>query len=309
MSCLTNTYNLGVRAILLGADRAQKTCIFTKADVSSSLNSKYFVMHEPVTQLKHYFYFDVAGAGVDPLIPNATGHAVAIAANASKNAVATALAGVINPLTWANAVAMNNEVEVTFVTNGYAYESRDALAAAGKTKFDIKVAQFGSVEEDLGATNGDITFTVEEQVKEIKAPQTGDFVIGEIRRGASVTVAFELKDTAQGSIRRALNFYGSTIVTDDAASEVISGYGSDNLFKSTEDVAAKLVLRPIDKAEDADASEDFTLHKAKLKLGEITFSSENELVLPIEAVGYLDTTKSGFANLFSYGNGAALPVA
>jgi len=309
MACNSSTYNLGIRNILLGSDRPQKTCIFTKADVSSSLQNKYFVMHEPVTQTKHYFWFNVATAGVDPAVQNATGHAIAIAANASKNAVATAVQGVIDALAWATATVTDNEVEVMMVANGYAYEARDAIATLSKTAFNINVAQFGSVQFDAGATNGDITFTVEEQTKEIKSPQTGDFLLAEIRRGASIGASFELKDTSSDSIRRALNFYGQTIVTDDAASEVITGYGSNNLFKSTDDVADQVILRPTDKAADADSSEDFTIHKSKLKLGELTMSAENELVLPIEVMGYLDTSKSGFANLFSYGNGSALPDA
>jgi hypothetical protein len=309
MACNSSTYNLGIRNILLGTDRPQKTCIFTKADVALSLQNKYFVIHEPVTQTKHYFWYNVATAGIDPAVPNATGHAIAIASGATKTAVATATQTVIDALTWAIATVSGNEVEVLMVADGYAYEARDALLAANKTSFNITVAQFGSVQFDAGATNGDITFTVEEQTKEIKSPQTGDFLLAEIRRGASVGASFELKDTSSDSIRRALNFYGQTIVTDDAASEVITGYGSNNLFKSTDDVADQVILRPTDKAADSDSSEDFTIHKSKLKLGELTMSAENELVLPIEVMGYLDTSKSGFANLFSYGNGSALPIA
>lgn len=307
MACNTSTYNLGIRNILLGSDRPQKTCIYTKADVGGSLNDKYFVMHEPVTQAKHVFWFNVDAFGADPAIPNSTSHVIALSSGASKNTVASATNTVINGLAWANSTVSGNEIEVEFVSDGYAYEARDALNSLVKTGFNIVVAQFGSVKFDAGATNGDITFTIEEQTKEIKSPQTGDFLLAEIRRGASVSVSFELKDTSQGSIRRALNFYGQTIVTDDAASEVITGYGSGNLFKSTDDVADQVVLRPTDKASDNDSSEDFTIHKSKLKLGELTMSAENELVLPIEVMGYLDTSKSGFANLFSYGNGSALP--
>lgn len=306
MACNTNQYNLGIRNILLGKDTKQKTCIFTKADVSASLAGKYFVMHTP-TNAKHVFWFKVGLVGTDPAIPNSTSHEVAILTNDSASAVATALHTVIAALnTLFTATVSSNEVEVTNVANGYAYETRDALDTLKQTSFNITTAQFGSVQVDLGPTNGDITFTVAEVTKEIKAPQFGDFLLAEIRRGASVTSSFELKDTSKTAIRRALNFYGSTIVSDDAASETISGYGSSNLFKSTDDVATQLILRPTEKAADADASEDLTIHKCKLKLGELTLSAENELVLPIEALGYLDTSKSGFANLFSYGDASKL---
>lgn len=310
MACDIQTFNLGIRNILLGQDRSQKTCIFTRADVEGSLGGKYFVMHRPdAQQSKFVFWYNVDNLSTAPTVPNATLVEIDIAEDATANAVATATAAAIGALAWVAATAAGNEVEVLFDDFGYAYKARDALAEASRTRFTINVAQFGSVEKDLGATSGDITFTIEEQNQEITSPQTGAFVIGEIRRGATVSVGFELKDTSDGSIRRAIQFYGDTIVTDDAASAVISGYGSANLFRSTEDVADRLILRPVTRAEDEDPSEDFTLHKAKLKLGEITFSAENELVLPIEAVGYLDTTKSSFANLFSFGDAAALPNA
>lgn len=309
MGCNTSTYNLGVRSILLGKNTYQKWCVLTKADVASSLNNKFFVAHEPVTQTKHYFWFNVAAAGSDPAVPNATGHVVAISAGASASAVATALNTVIDALSWAASTVSGNEVEVTMGTYGYAYEARDALLSTSRTKFNIIVPTFGSVQADLGATSGDIKFTVQEQTKEIKAPQYGDFVLAEIRKGASLVIKFDLKDTSATSIRRALNFYGQTVVTDDAASETLTGYGSGNLFKSTDDVATQLILRPTGKVDDADPSEDLTVPKCKLKLGELVLSAENELLLPIEANGFLDTSKSSFANFFSYGDGAAVPVA
>ena len=225
MACNSNKYNLGIRNIILGSDRPQKFCVFTKADESDSLDGKFFVVHEPVSQAKHYFWFNTSGgSAVDPAVPNATGHAVAIATGAPKNTVATALQLVMDALAWMTASVSGNEVECYMSADGYAYEARDALDPLKKTGFSVTVAQFGSVATDLGGTNGDITFTVTEQTKEIKAPQTGDFVLAEIRRGASVSASFELKDSSVESIRRALNFYGSTVVSDDAASEVISGY-------------------------------------------------------------------------------------
>lgn len=309
MSCTTSSYNLGVRNVLLGKDTKQKFCITTKADVALSLQNDYFVVHEPVSQDKHYFWFNVATAGVDPAVPNATGHAIAIASGASATAVATATQTVLAGLAWIDsAVQDGKHIEVTLDVYGYAYEARDALASANKTGFVITVSQFGSTQVDLGATSGDITMSVEEVTKEIKAPQTGDYVLGEIRRGATAGLSFELKDSSSTSIRRCLNFYGSTIVTDDAASETITGYGSKNLFKSTEDVATQMILRPTELADEADASQDLTLPKAKLKLGETTFSAENELVLPIDVIAYLDLTKNSFVNFLAYGDASKIPA-
>lgn len=306
MSCNTQTRNLGPRNILLGKDTYQSGCISTKADVALSLQNKYFVLHEPVTQVKHYFWFNVATAGVDPAVPNATGHAIAIGSGDSASAVATATAAVVGALTWINATASSNHIDYTYGVYGYAYEGRDSTVALSQTLFTFTVSTFGCVQVDLGGTEGDVTMTVEEQNVEVKSPQTGNFILAEIRQGASLGVSFSLQDTSMASIRRAMNFYGSTIVPDNATGAVLTGYGSSNLFKSTDDVTTQLILRPSSLAGIPDASQDFTMPKAKLKLGELTFSAENILLLPIEAVAYLDTTDNKYVNFFSYGDKSAI---
>lgn len=306
MSCNTQTRNLGPRNILLGKDRYQAGCITTVADVASSLDEKYFVMHEPVTQVKHYFWLSIGGSGTDPAVPNATGHEVTIAANDTATTVATAIATAVGGESWVNATSSGAHVTVTYSTYGYAYEMRDAIASGDKTGFTFNTSTFGSTQVDLGGTEGDVVMTVEEQNVEVTSPQTGNFITAEIRQGASLSVSFSLQDTSVASIRRAMNFYGTTIVPDNGSGATLSGYGSSNLFKSTDDVATQLILRPSSLAGIPDKSQDFTLPKAKLKLGELTFSAENILVLPIEAVAYLDTSDNGYLNFFSYGDKSSL---
>lgn len=306
MSCNTQTRNLGPRNILLGKDTYQAGCITTVADVAASLQNSYFVMHEPVTQTKHYFWFNIATLGVDPAVPNATAHPIAIASGATASAVASAAQAVIDALTWVVATVSANHITITYATYGYAYEMRDAIATSDKTGFTLTTSTFGQTQVDLGGTEGDVVMTVEEQNVEVKSPQTGNFVTAEIRQGATLGVSFSLQDTSVASIRRAMNFYGSTIVPDNGSGAVLSGYGSSNLFKSTDDVATQLILRPSKLAGIPDKSEDFTMPKAKLKLGELTFSAENILVLPIEATAYLDTSDNAFVNFFSYGDKSSL---
>lgn len=307
MACNIQSRNLGPRNIILGKDSVQEFCITTKADVSQSLENKYFVIHEPVTQLKHYFWYEVGGSGgTDPLIPNATGHKISIATDATASAVATATQGVLDALTWLVATATADHVDCTMTANGYAYECRDAIDPLAKTAFTFVVVKFGSEQLDLGGTDGDVTLSLEEQNFEIKTPQTGNYVTGEIRQGATLSVNFSLQDTSVAAIRRVMNFYGGTIVPDNGSGKVLTGYGSNNLFKSTDDVAQQLILRPSALAGIPDASEDFTMPKSKLKLGELTFSAENLLVLPVVATAYLDVSDNGYLNFFSYGDKSSL---
>lgn len=306
MACNTQEYNLGVRNVILGKTSKQQFCVSAKADVAGSLAGNYFVVHAPVTNVKHVYWMS-NGVAVAPTVPNATLHAVSYTNNASASDIATAIASAFNAGTLVDGVASGAHVDCIMVDDGFAYEARDAMAAADQVGFKFTLVKYGRIQADLGSTQGDITATIEEQVVEVKSPQTGDYVLAEIRRGVKVSMAFELKSTAESNIRDALAWYGGTFVTDDAASAVISGYGSANLFKSTEDVATQIILRDPASAAANDASYDFTLHKAKLKLGQLTFSSENEFVLPVEVVGYLDKTKYTGLNMFTYGDASKVP--
>lgn len=304
MSCNLQEFNLGIRNIILGEDRRQKFCITTRG--GQNLGGKFFVIHEPVTQAKHYVWFDT-GSSVDPAVPNATGHKVDVLTTDSPIQVATKLKSELDALSWIQSTVQTGEhLEVTLAQIGYAYEARDAIDPLKATKFKIVVTQFGSQQVDAGPTNGDITLTIEEQLQDITSPQTGDFVIAQIRRGVSISASFELKNTSEAAIRQALNWYGGTYVTDDADSKVISGYGSKNLFKSTEDVAIPVIFREPDYAADNDPSKDLMIPKAKLRLGELTFSAENEFVLPVEVQGYLKTTGYAGVNALKFGDSTKL---
>jgi hypothetical protein len=303
MACNVSTYNLGIRNLILGQDRYQKHCVFTKADVASSLQNKYFVLHAPVTNAKHYVWFNVATAGVDPAVPNATGHEVAIAANASATAVAAALEPVLEAISFVSSTQSGNEVEMEYTTYGYAYEIRDGFGT-NATGFTFETPVFGSVAADLGATNGDITLTIEQDLIDIVNPQTGSFVVDKVRRGVTATCSFELKDSSNGKVRQVINQYGSTFVSDDGDSAVVAGFGTSNLFKSVSNVVDKLVLRPSKLAASSDPSEDITFHKAFLQLGELTFSGEDVFVLPVEVTVLLDESKKAQVNYISYGNAA-----
>jgi hypothetical protein len=306
MACNSQQFTLGIRNVILGQNRKQLSCITAKSDVSGSLGGKYFVVHEPVTQIKHVFWFS-NGTATAPVVPGATLHPVVYTNNATAQTLAGLIATALNAESWVGtATASGTHVDFDMAVNGYAYPIRDALQSDKKTSFKLFVEKFGGVQADAGPTNGDITVTLEEQVSETLSPQTGDFLLGEIRRGMRVSMAFELKDTSEEKVREAINYYGNTYVADDASEAVMSGYGSSNLFKSTEDVATQVILRTPEAAENNDPSQDFTVHKAKLKLGELTLSAENEFVLPIEVVAYLDKTKFSGLNLFAYGDASKI---
>lgn len=302
MACNTQRFKLDIRNILLGKETKQETCITTKA--GTALGGKAWVYHIPVTQAKKYLWYNT-GSSVDPAIPNSTGVEVAVLTTDSAAQIATKTAAALAALPEIDsAVATGNEIKMIFDAAGPAYAARDAQATALKTGFSIAVAKQGWLQVDLGPTNGDITLTIEEALQDVTSPQTGDFLLAQIRRGFTGSAEFELKDVSAAQLQRLLTFSGSVFVSDDADSKVIGGYGQAKLFTSKEDAATQLTFRPSNKVADADPSEDITMPFAVLSLGELVFSAENEAVYPVTATPYLKEGMDPKANFLIFGDAA-----
>lgn len=303
MGCQVTDYQIGVRNIFFGTAKPQKSCILTKADVAASLNNKFFIIHQPnLANTKHVFWYDVASGGTAPTgLGTVTLHEINISTGATAGDVATATNAVINALSWVNSVVSLTDathIEVTMVDNGATYWARDAEETANQTGFTFVNVQKGRVRINLGVTNGDTVLTKEIDQLAITSPQTGAYVLSNINRGMTGSATFELKDTSQASFVRLFEMDGSAFVTDDADSKVIAGYGQSNLFKSSDVVADTLTLAD----PTGNTNNDIHLMKAKLTLGELTFSGESELVLPVTAEGYLDQTINPMVNFIAFGD-------
>jgi hypothetical protein len=117
----------------------QVSTITTVADVSGSLNNKYFFLYgfNGTTGGVDSFYvwFNINSAGTDPLIPFSTGIQVDAATDASANAIATALASAINSEGDFNAPAPGaNIVTSTVVAYGTLPPTTDSSGST-KTNF------------------------------------------------------------------------------------------------------------------------------------------------------------------------------
>ena len=302
MSCQVTDYQIGVRNVKFGTNKYQKSCIMTVADVAASLNNKYFVMHQPdTTKTKHVFWFNVASGGTAPTgLGTVTLHEVAIASGATAAAVATALNTVIDSLAWAASIISTDDathIEVTMGAYGETWWASDTKNTGSKTGFTFVNVQKGRVRVDLGVTNGDTVLTKEIDQLVVTAPQTGAYPLSTINRGMTGQCTFELKTTSKESVARLIEMDGQCYTTDDADQKLICGYGSENLFKSSDVVADVLSL------EDPNGLTDNDIHlmKSKLTLGDLTFSAESEWVLPVAAEGYLDPTVDSASNFIMKG--------
>lgn len=109
-----------------GANVFQKQTIKCVADVSDSLNNKYFLIDGPLGANKYYVWFDT-GAGVDPVIFGRTSVQVVIATNDSAATVASALQAALDALSDLDATVSTDTVTVTAQSLGYAAPAEEGL--------------------------------------------------------------------------------------------------------------------------------------------------------------------------------------
>lgn len=143
-----------IRAVAAGAAKASYTAddgsgavaevftVTTVADVSSSLNNKYFLF-ETITALgvrtSRYIWFNVGGAGVDPALAGKTGHVVAFAADATADQVAAAIQLVLTAVPDMGATVLSNVVTATSDNPGNL-----VAAAAGNSGFTVATTVAGN---------------------------------------------------------------------------------------------------------------------------------------------------------------------
>lgn len=289
--------------VTIGKDTAQVEKITCVADVSSSLQNKYFLFTTSAG-VKHYAWFNVGGSGADPAPAGGwTGHEVAIAADASATAVATALQAVLDAVTGFDATVSGYVVTLTHTAVGYAQPAYDA-AGASATGFSFKVTTLGQTAQEAGCIQGDIEFGGFEQTKvEVTCHDTGTTVRNEIISGyAKPTVSFTLQETDKESIKKILVMYGMNSFTPVGADkEEVFGYGPQNVGGQNPKV--QINLHPV-SLQASDRSEDWTIFSAELGLESFNFSGESVSTIPATFNIYPDETKPKSIQFFMIGDAA-----
>lgn len=285
--------------VTFGETLAQAQKITCVADVSSSLNNQYFMFYD-VDGTKRYAWFNVATAGTDPSVSGATAAPVALSANATSTAVATALAAVLDALSGYTASSDGAVVTLTHVATGYAKAAHDGAAT---TEFAFEVVSYGDTALDLGYIEGDIEMTLEGQMVEVTSHQTGTDILTHINTGSNVSIGLTLKEVSAANLRKVLLSYGDSHLptgTGASATEVY-GWGSSTQFKQTLNRSRKLYLHPR-VLNAADKSRDLTFWKAYVMPDSLTFSGENVQMLPVNFTIYPDLSKNAKIQKFCYGD-------
>lgn len=285
--------------VTIGSDIAQVESITCVPDVSNSLNNKYFLFMD-AAGAKHYAWFNVSTLGTDPAPAGGwTGHAVAISANDTASAVASALAAVLTAVTGFDAASSGYVVTLTHTATGYAQPAYD-----NNSGFGFKVLTLGQSDVSAGCISGDIEVGGFEQDKvEIKCHDTGTTVRNELISGyQKPTLSFTLQESDKAAIKRIMIMAGMASFTPVGSDkEEVFGYGPYRVGGQNPKV--KISLHPA-SLDASDKSEDWTFWSAEIGLDTFTFSGENVSTVPATFNIYPDEAKPKAIQFFMIGDAA-----
>lgn len=292
MSC-GNIGNIKIEPVRLSWEIEEQTHVTCVADVSSSLNSKYFLLNDGEND-KFYVWFNVGGAGVDPAPAGRTGITVAFAANSSASSIATAIAAAVD----ANAefVASADGAVVT-ITNADAGEADDTVDV--DTGFTFAQCQEGGL-LDLGLTEGDIEVTFEETLLSVTAHQTGVTPLADLRQGVVSEVALTMKEASPEKLKEIFAKAAGGTYTPLGGTELF-GWGTSRQGLSTIVQARRLVMHPVALAA-SNHVRDLCFWKAYPMPESLVFSGENPQVVSLTFKIYLDDSKPEAIKQWAYGD-------
>jgi hypothetical protein len=294
-----NNIKVKPQYVYFGADTAQIEEIICVADVSSSLNNKYFTF-QTSAGVKHYAWFNVGGTGVNPAPAGGwTANVVAITANSSATAVASALAAVLTAVTGFDATASGFTVTLTHTATGYAQPCDDI-----NTGFAFSVLTIGDSEAEAGCLDGDIEVSGFTQQKlPISCHHAGSTVLDERITGYDkLEISLTLKETTKAKLKEVFIKLGmgsfTPIGTDK---EEIVGYGVTRVGRGNPKFKVRFHEVGVD---NSNKSNDWTFWSCELGLDTLNFSGENVSTIPATLTVYPDSTKPAGIQFFMIGDAA-----
>jgi hypothetical protein len=298
MSC--SVTNIRIEPVNVSWEIEEQWDVKCVADVSSSLNNKWFKLGKAgQTAYSHYVWIST-GTGVDPAPSGLTGIPVVIAADAAASVVATAVAAAVDANAFFLASADGDTVEITNATAGEASGIVDGTAATG---FTFEQCQDG-LSVDLGYLDGDVEISTEENTVEVNSHQSGSTILADLRAGVSSEVSLVLKESDLDKLKAVFAESAGGSYTPVAGTELF-GWGTSRQGLNTIIQSRRLIMHPV-ASSVSDKSRDLCFWKAYAKPSTLTFSGENPRTVEVTFACYLDTSKPEEIQLFSIGDWSQL---
>lgn len=286
-------------SVFWGSRVRQVNTITAVADSAGSLDDTGFTVYLPAGYDGTVTSYTI---GFNETTPGTFDYDVTISEGATATAVAEAIVSALSGESWVNSISNEDEViSLTLENFGLATIPADITGSAAG--FSYAIATSGEELADIGYTSEDITINLigEGGLVDITSHQSGARVIGAVRTGGNTTVALNFAEVSRTKMLERLENAGGTELTLSDASTKAIGIGTVNDFDNVYSESKILVLHPR-RLPFSDHSEDILLWKTYPELGEMSFSGENQFVLPASFRTFPDRTKSNTYNIGLYGD-------
>jgi hypothetical protein len=255
----------------------QTDCVEVAAETGTNLNSKYWLFSSPTVD--YYVWYDVNNTGVNPALVGKTGIEVNVAIGASKAQVASAVATAIDAIAELSCIVdPKNSGRVILKVKEYAPGVHAANGDLGANVHNFVPVHDGFF-HDFGFTDGDLEISMDQQLLDITAHQTGTEILTALVTGMNVELGVALKEISDENLQRLIEQ-----TTGDAFTPVggtkLQGYGSGQNFRNVLEKAGRLILHPAGKPR-SEREDDLCAPLAYPKLDNITFSGENPQLINV----------------------------
>ena len=257
----------------------------------------YFTLNgidENYAEEKFYVWLD-SGTGTDPLVSGATGIQVSYSAEDDAATIAGLAKTAIEAAGDFNVTldGGNAEIENKFLGEITAED----FSNAGSIALTVNKDGFGG---KLGAiAQGGGSVSTEQSLEDILSDQTGDIILDQIIKGASVSCDLTLVEMNASKWESLIGEgYG-----DKEGTTV--GYGTSKLYTSSFDYAGMLVGHPI-RLPLSDRSADIVLWKTTPNMNSINYSGDEVQAAEFSFVALKDSTKPSTVDLFARGDHSLL---
>jgi len=257
----------------------------------------YFTLNgidENYAEEKFYVWLD-SGTGTDPMVAGATGIQVSYSVEDDAATIAGLAKTAIEAAGDFRVTVSGGTAEIENIFLGE-ITAEDYTNAGGITS-TVNKAGFGG---KLGAiAQGGGSVSTEQSLEDILSDQTGDIILDQIIKGASVSCDLTLQEM---NAARWESLIGEGYGDKEGASV---GYGTSKLYTSSFDYAGMLVGHPI-RLPLSDRSADIVIWKTTPSMNSISFSGSEAQAAEFSFVALKDSTKPSTVDLFARGDHSLL---
>lgn len=299
-TCRTSAENIKIEPVYATWEQQETFKVACVADVSDSLDGKYFTFSSPSAD---FYVWISTDAAVDPALAGKT----AIPVTAATNDSAATIAGLIKTAVNANdnfhaAVdpCDTNTVIIMAKDSGAAAAAADGLLTSA-TGFTITVLREGSKLE-MGSLDGDIELALTEDLLDVTSHQTGTQILTALRTGRNIdNIALTMKESDAAKLKAVIETSG--VEFTPVGGTAVSAWGSEDTkaFGNIATACKKLVLHPISAADNVYTG-DLCFWRAYPILTGLTLSGENPRLISVEFKIIPDQLLAKEARQFVYGD-------